>query len=193
MLVTYFRQLTDVLWPTGLPGDLGVWAILDGARDKAIFPAVQRAALQKSCLYAGKLPRELEAVAPYLVRLEKGNEFTNLILDKGWGESWGVFLRSRSDLKKLRHHLRGFLRVRDESGRRLIFRYYDPRVLRVYLPTCLPDELNTFFGPIDYFVMEADIRTTALEFGFNGQQLTRLQMHLSVAASAETEGSHDAG
>jgi hypothetical protein len=28
------------------------------------------------------------------------------------------------------------------KGNRLVFRYYDPRVLRVYLPTCTPDELN---------------------------------------------------
>ena len=39
---------------------------------------------------------------------------------------------------RLRHHLKGFLRVRGESGQKMMFRYYDPRVLRVYLPTCNP-------------------------------------------------------
>jgi hypothetical protein len=30
----------------------------------------------------------------------------------------------------------------------LLFRYYDPRVLRVYLPSCRPSELETVFGPV---------------------------------------------
>jgi hypothetical protein len=34
---------------------------------------------------------------------------------------------------------RRFLRVKDEDG--LVFRFYDPRVMRVYLPTCAAGEL----------------------------------------------------
>jgi len=44
--------------------------------------------------------------------------------------------------------------VKDERGNRLVFRYYDPRVLRVYLPTCSPSELRTVFGPIECFWAE---------------------------------------
>jgi hypothetical protein len=64
----------------------------------------------------------------------------------------------------LRRHLREFLRVRDEAGKRLIFRYYDPRILRVYLPTCWPAELNTFFGPISAFITEGESSGEILEF-----------------------------
>lgn len=184
MPATVSRLVSDLLWRAGPSHDLDVWAILDGARNEAIYPAVQGAGLEKCCLYAGKLPRELEVVAPYLVRLEQGDKFTNRILDNGWGDAWGVFFRSRGPLKELRHHLRGFLRVRDESGRQLIFRYYDPRVLRVYLPTCLPEELKTVFGPIDHFVMEAADANAALEFRFDGRQLTRKEIDLSGAAPA---------
>jgi len=77
--------------------------------------------------------------------------------------------------------LREFLRVRDESGKRLIFRYYDPRVLRVYLPTCWPAELDTFFGPISAFITEGEDPGEILEFrnqhgtlasAMNGSQVT---------------------
>ncbi len=37
---------------------------------------------------------------------------------------------------------------RSEQKAPLVFRYYDPRVLRVYLPTCSPAEFARFFGPI---------------------------------------------
>jgi hypothetical protein len=54
--------------------------------------------------------------------------------------------------------------VRTEDGTRLIFRYYDPRVLRVYLPTCRPAELETFFGPIDAFLTEGEGSGEMVEF-----------------------------
>jgi hypothetical protein len=57
--------------------------------------------------------------------------------------------------------------VRDPSGNRLVFRYYDPRVLRVYLPTCYIGELGTVFGPINRFWTESDDREDMLEFGFH--------------------------
>ena len=56
-------------------------------------------------------------------------------------------------------HFRQFLRVRDEAGREFFFRFYDPRVLRVYLPTCNSEELRTFFGPVELFSMEGERRT----------------------------------
>jgi hypothetical protein len=44
--------------------------------------------------------------------------------------------------------------VYDEEGSYLYFRYYDPRVLRVYLPTCNESELGAVFGPIEFFLLE---------------------------------------
>jgi hypothetical protein len=46
------------------------------------------------------------------------------------------------------------LLVSDENGKTFYFRFYDPRVLRVYLPTCNAEELDMFFGPVRNFFME---------------------------------------
>jgi hypothetical protein len=89
-----------------------------------------------------------------------------------------VFFRSETSMKNLRTHLRGFLRVTDERGRKLIFRYYDPRVLRVYLPTCNKNELRTIFGPIDQFAMEAEDPGIALEFAFKNEAFTERKFAL---------------
>jgi hypothetical protein len=70
---------------------------------------------------------------------------------------------------EVRRHLRTLFRVKDETGRILIFRWYDPRVLRAYLPTCLPAELHTFFGPIERFYCEGEDPGSLLQFGFDGQ------------------------
>jgi hypothetical protein len=37
----------------------------------------------------------------------------------------------------------------------LKFRYYDPRVLRAFLPTCNAGELKTLFGDVDQFFIES--------------------------------------
>lgn len=158
----------DALWPPGLSSRVGVWMILDAARDERIYGAVHAAFLEKSCLYAGQLPWQLEMVAPYLVELRRDDRLTEFAIDKGWGQAWGIFVRTETDMKKLRRHLRGFLRVHDKAGRRLLFRYYDPRVMRAYLPTCNPAELRTIFGPISQYLFEADDPGTMLEYSFDG-------------------------
>ncbi len=165
------QRVSDALWPPDLPGHMKLWVILDAAQDSRIFGAVDGSVLQKCCLYAGNLPWQLQMAAPYLVELERGDRLTDFILANGWGKSWGVFLHASAAMTTLRRHLRGLLRVRDESGRKLIFRYYDPRVLRRYLPTCWTEELRTFYGPVTRFVMEGDDPETILEFGFDGVRL----------------------
>jgi len=160
----------ETLWPTGGPSGSSVWAILDAARDERIYEALRLSRLEYLPLYAGKLPDALQRAAPYLIELAPNYKFTRPLLEMGWGNSWGVFLRVK-DARNLRHHLRGFLRVQDESGRTLVFRYYDPRVLRVYLPTCEKSELATVFGPIGSFLVEGDRGESLIEFEFDGQRL----------------------
>lgn len=162
--------MISALWPPGSPAGTSVWAILDCARDERIFAALRNSRLDYRCLYSGRLPRELEVVAPHLVEVAPTHAFTPHLIEMGWGKSWGVFLRIK-DPANLRHHLRGFLRVRDESGRRLIFRYYDPRVLRIYLPACRPDELRTVFGPIGSYLAEGESGESLIEFEFDGNRL----------------------
>ena len=158
-----------------------VWAILDGARDDRIYFALRTYGLDYRCLYSGRLSWEMEAAAPYLLEVAPSYKFTSRLIEMGWGQSWGVFVRI-GDPSNLRHHLRGFLRVRDESGRILLFRYYDPRVLRTYLPTCRPDELRTVFGPISSYLVEAEDGRSLIEFEFDGNEL--LQRQIPLAADA---------
>jgi hypothetical protein len=171
-------RVVETLFPPGSPAGTSVWAILDCARDERIYDALRTSRLDHLCLYSGRLPREVEVSAPYLVEVAPTYTFTPRLIEMGWGNSWGVFLRIK-DAVNLRHHLRGFLRVRDESGRILIFRYYDPRVLRAYLPTCRPDELRTVFGPIDSFLVEGEDGKSLIEFEFDGNRLLQRRVALT--------------
>jgi hypothetical protein len=57
-------------------------------------------------------------------------------------------------------------RANKEAARRgaPFFRYYDPRVMRIYLPTCNAGELRTLFGPVGLYVMEGEDPTTLLRY-----------------------------
>jgi hypothetical protein len=158
----FVARIEEILWPERPKQN--IWMILDGARSIEIFRMLLACHLEYSCLYSGPLTPELELAAPYLVQLDHGYKDTHQFIERAWGNSWGVFLRSETSLKKLRRHLREFLIVRDERGNRLAFRYYDPRVLRVYLPTCTISELRTVFGPIECFWMESESPRRMLEF-----------------------------
>ena len=145
------------LWPHGdtLDGPQ-VHAVIDAARDPRIIGLLDGTGLERCCLFAGALSPSLRAAAPHLVHLAPGARFTREFLQQGWGRSWGVLTIAPPDvtLQWLRKHLRTLLRVQDEAGRTLMFRFYDPRVLRAYLPTCTSSELRSVFGPVHRIVCE---------------------------------------
>jgi hypothetical protein len=153
------RTLAQVLWPRrGAAAAPHVYAVLDGARNDAIAPAVRESGSTHECLYAGALSPALELAAPHMVRVEPESHFFHKIVHEGWGRAWGIFVVVAPGITSnlLRKHLRTLLRVQDEHSRVLMFRFYDPRVLRVYLPTCTVPERAAFFGPIDTLVCEDD-------------------------------------
>jgi hypothetical protein len=145
--------LEQVLWPNG--GRRDVWMIVDAARDRRIFGMLLDGFYSDhSCLFAGPLVPELEVAAPYLVRLEYQGAKTRRFITDAWGKHWGVLLRTTMSEGALLSHLRDLVTVRGPGGQTLLFRYYDPRVLRAFLPTCSEDQLQTVFGGIECFWME---------------------------------------
>jgi hypothetical protein len=74
--------------------------------------------------------------------------------------------------------------VRSQSGQRMIFRYYDPRVLRVYLPTCWPAELETFFGPVSAYLAEGEDGREIIEFRNAGNGLVQSAVATQGESSA---------
>ena len=162
-----------------------VYAVLDAARDRRIYRLLVESPLGSRCLYEGPLPKVLAETAPYLVRLRPHNPFTRKLFDEGFGRSWGIFLCSPAPEVELRRHLRTFLMVADDRGQTLYFRYYDPRVLRVYLPTCNELELETLFGPIERFFFESDDGRSLIEHGRGAGGPFRSVLTPAVAGEAQ--------
>jgi hypothetical protein len=134
--------------------EAAAFAIVDAARDASVLKLLESSSAQWQSLYEGEKAVQLRIVAPYLVAAGSDPAFLESLIHWVWGRNAGVFLSSGASFEQLRWHLRHLLTAEAEDGRRLLFRFYDPRVLRVYLPTCNPDELPQFFGPVLQFLGE---------------------------------------
>jgi len=133
-----------------------IYMILDTAHDESLYPKLLFSEKKYFCLFNKKWSEELPDVAPYLIKLQQDEPLTNWLLSQGVGKHWGIYLKSSADDVFIVKHLRQFLKVKveDENYSTLNFRFYDPRVLSIYLPTCNEEELNIFFGPIDCYYAE---------------------------------------
>ena len=144
--------------------DMRFYVILDNARDERIYPALKEYKCEYRHLYRGSLPLVLEKAAPHLVEINPRSAFARWLIEEGWGMSWGIFLASPARLDVLKNHFRDLIRVKDEKGRVIYFRYYDPRVFRVYMPTCTTEELRTVFGQARHFFVEGEDPNLVIEY-----------------------------
>ncbi|MBL9193443.1 MAG: DUF4123 domain-containing protein [Opitutaceae bacterium] len=152
--------------------DLSTYAVLDAANIPDLLTRLAGSGHEYACLYRGELNLDLRITAPYLVKLRSDGDLCKWLSTEGWGKNWGIYVLTELGLEALRRHLRGFLRVRDPRGKVLYFRYYDPRVLRVYLPTCASTEIRTVFGSIQSYVCEGEEPFEALEFPVHRVRIT---------------------
>ncbi|MBX3297311.1 MAG: DUF4123 domain-containing protein [Acidobacteria bacterium] len=131
-----------------------VFAVLDGASIPGLRDKFFEMRPPHHCLIRGDLEPDMQEVSPYVVGLIPGTPFVDWVLEECFGKHWGIFAQSRRSLKEMRFQFRRLLTVMNEAGDPMIFRFYDPRVLNRFLPTCTPEELETFFGSVDTFFSE---------------------------------------
>lgn len=133
-----------------------LFAALDAARDDRILELLRESVEEYRSLYEGPEGDAMAEVAPYLVSLPKDSRLLEALVREGWGQSWGIYLTCGLPFLELRRHLRKFLMVEMEGEEgRMYFRYYDPRVLQAFLPTCAPEQKADFFGEIGCYLMES--------------------------------------
>lgn len=135
-----------------------LYAVLDAARGERILELLREAVEPHRSLYEGAPGEPLENVAPYLVGpLAPDSRLLERLVEEGWGKRWGIYCIGRKPFKEVRRHLRRFLVVEiDDTGERVYFRFYDPRVLERFLPTCVPRQEEELFGDLLAFLVEGE-------------------------------------
>jgi hypothetical protein len=138
------------------PASGRLFGVIDGARciDLA-YEAKLRFGKEIRKLFLPEVQTQLWHVAPYLVPIDPASEYVDSWA-KRWGTAAGVLLTSMGEEEALAAHLRKIFVVEDEEKQEYFFRFYDPRVLRTFLPTCSAEQLEEFFGPIANVILESD-------------------------------------
>jgi len=155
-----------------------LYALLDAAREPSVLKVIFESKEEYQSLYDGAAGAQLTHFAPYLVRIPPKSPLLDTLVQQAWAKSWGVYLTCGQPLKELRTHFRHFLTVKLPDGKQVSFRYYDPRVLRLFLPTCNVEEITQFFGPVKHFLVEAEDPGLALHFtrGAKGAEKKELRL-----------------
>ena len=137
--------------------DHNVFAIIDGASANGLQSQLKINPCESCCLFSGELPPELHKAAPFLIKFEHPDPLLAWLL-QGWGKHYGIYATVVKTIgfKAVRKHFRTFLLVDAPDQSKMYFRYYDPRILRVYLPTCNPDEAKIVFGPVHSYICEGE-------------------------------------
>jgi hypothetical protein len=168
--------MTDAIANEIFADGLSTYVLLDGASIPDLRQLLHALKPAHECLFIGALEDDMAEVAPYLVQLEPEAPFTKVVLEQSWGKHWGVFVLSEAGIRDLRQHFRLFVTVYDPEGHAMLFRFYDPRVLRSYLPTCNAEEITKLFGPVKTFLAEGEKPETLLRFEHNAGQLVKRQV-----------------
>jgi len=132
-----------------------LYAIVDAARTPRIAELLRESVQQSRSLFDGVKGKSLDEVAPYVVKLDGPAPVLDSLVMEGWSLRWGIYFTSQLPLNDVRRHFRRFLMVEDDdSGEKFYFKFYDPFVLRAFLPSCAPRQRSDFFGDVESFLFE---------------------------------------
>jgi hypothetical protein len=129
-----------------------LYAVLDACDAPAVPEKARELGEERAVsLYRGSAEEMYWAIAPYLAVVDTG--MLEWICSELWDQPWGIFAVADADLEAMRRHFRRFLIVSAPDGEQWYFRFYDPRVLRRFLPTCSADQVNELFGLVVSFAI----------------------------------------
>ncbi|MBL0104971.1 MAG: DUF4123 domain-containing protein [Bacteroidetes bacterium] len=161
------------------------YIVLDAARMDELLDVAIVLNKENLSLFSGKGEEYLKPVSPYLFSISQTSEFANWAGKIGWSHSWGIYLQTNTPFAEIYKHLRKLILVRTEEGEEMYFRFYDPRVLRAFLPTCYKDQLREFFGPIEKIICEDVNPDFALMFYIKNGELATEKIAASTVVDRE--------
>lgn len=159
------RTAAEAVFDRSFAPQAPLYAVLDPASAPTGPHVARQVGARCESLFAGAMGEELSGVAPHLVWFRADSPFRRWWFDQ-WGNSIGILVEAAVTLPELRKHFRKLLIVNGEGRKRYYFRFYDPRVLRVFLPCCTSAELEQFVGPIKAFYCESAGGEELLAFRF---------------------------
>lgn len=156
---------------TLLNGYTQLYGVLDGVMVPDLPNRLYKGQVPSYCLLTGDLPADMVYAAPYLVYLSPDSKFADWVFQEAFGKHWGIFVQSPRSMIEMRRHFKALMQTYDERGNPMKFRFYDPRVLSKFLPTCNGGELKTIFGEVQAFYIESEKDDELIRYKLEGSKL----------------------
>lgn len=126
------------------------YLLLDGAQINDLIQIIYQLepAPEFSRLYDGTRYAELADAGPILIATNRGS-LLNQYFEKQWYMTAGVALASRAPIDELVQHLSSLVHVSVSGGVTVLFRYYDPRILHLWLTDMSDEQRDSALGPVE--------------------------------------------
>ena len=158
-----------------------LYGVVDGAQDWELAYEAQCLFGQEiRSLFQGDSAASVANVAPYLVPIDPKSNYLHHWAARV-GKNAGILLTTAASVDQLHAHLRKLFIITDETGQEFFFRFYDPRVVRVFLPACTPAELAEFFGPIQWLFLEGPEPQAWLRFQKASDRLVQTSLNFPAS------------
>jgi hypothetical protein len=144
-----------------------LYAITDGAYSAALIAHIEKTAPDNLIPLLHPHPAIEATAIPQLIKVSE--PILETILSAADKTPWGIFVMTKADPETLRVHFRRFLVVQLPDGEHWYFRFYDPRLLPVYVGKCNEWELEKFFGPVRGFGIPAGVESGITVLHFEGR------------------------
>ena len=102
------------------------------------------------CLFKGTKDETLVDVAPHIFLIDDSGEKLKDEIELSLKEL--VTIESIQDIDTVKDHFKEFI-YQDVNRRECFFRFWDPRVLKKFLPMCTEIQLKMFFRPVTALIM----------------------------------------
>lgn len=133
-------------------GNQRLYGIIDAAQDERIYPLLKKKADIYLSLYNNDVNESLKSAGPVLFQFRQNDILSAWLIIHGQFNNWFILFASLGvTMIDMRRHFKRFAMVEAPNGKHMYFRYYDPRVLRNYLPSCNEEERKYIFGRFAVF------------------------------------------
>lgn len=151
------------------PSSSTLYAIIDLASEDEIYDYLLIYEPKYRCLYDGELKTQYEIVAPHIVELQEGCEFTTWFLAQTSGKNQGIFIQSSYAIDTLKEHFKYYaiieidpndLDEEEVAGEfnaettQALFAFYDPRVFVQWMPTLPKKDRETFYTLLESIMVQ---------------------------------------
>ena len=146
------RAINTKLWAeyflrAAAEDDQWLYMLIDAAHDTRIFTALEECLHTRACLFSEDyVSAALKSASPFLLKIKTIDDFVMWCLQEGVHRHWMIFFTSPEiHVSEMKLHFKRFTYALGPDGKQYFFRYYDPRVLPIFLTAGDQRERKEFF------------------------------------------------